>query len=394
MRVLFVLPYVPSLIRVRPYQLLRELADRHQIAVLATGSERDEMSVAALRSICHSVTVVPVSTGAALRSCAQAIIRGAPLQAAVCRDPRLSRELARLLAVGQFDLVHVEHLRAAHVGTTLPAGLPTVYDSVDSISLLLERTQQQSHSLAQRLLASVELARMRRYEAGALRHFDRTAVSSEDDRQALQTLAPEVDLAVIRNGVDLDSFRPGPAPRPAATLVFSGKMSYHANATAALLLAQQVLPRVQREHPDVRLHIVGSGPPRSVRALARDPAITVTGYVADMQEQLTRATVAVCPVTVKVGIQNKVLEAMATGLPVVSTPRGLDGLLAQPEQEILIGADPAGLATQISRLLAEPPLRERLGRAGRHYVETHHRWSGAAQQFEELYERALKRVRR
>src|SRR6185437_14741692 len=125
---------------------------------------------------------------------------------------------------------------------------------------------------------------------------------------ALGRLAPDRSVSVIANGVDLDYFRPLAAAREPATIVFSGKMSYHANVSAALYFVQNVLPLVRTEHPGVRVRIVGSHPTARVRKLASDPGIEVTGHVQDIRESLGRATLSVCPVTVKVGIQNKILE--------------------------------------------------------------------------------------
>jgi glycosyltransferase involved in cell wall biosynthesis len=170
-------------------------------------------------------------------------------------------------------------------------------------------------------------------------------------------------------------------------------MSYHANATAALFLARTVFPLVRAAHPEARLRILGSGPPPEVRALARDPAISVTGYVDDLREPLGRAAIAVCSVSVEVGMQNKILEAMAMALPVVSTRLGAEGLLARPEHEILIGDSPSELAGQISRLLKDADLRRNLGLAGRRYVETQHRWGASAERFEELYGEAINQRR-
>jgi sugar transferase (PEP-CTERM/EpsH1 system associated) len=388
-RILFVLPYVPSRIRTRPYHLIRELATRHEVSVLAVGSRRDLEAAGAIRALCRRFEVVPLRLPEAAWSCVQAGLRGEPLQAAVCLSPGLRGRLSALVAAEQFDVVHVEHLRAAHLGATLPDRLPTVFDSVDCISLLLKRTRTSSHSTRQRAIASLEYAATQRFEARVVRRFDRVAVTAADDRRALQRLAPAVDVAVVPNGVDLEYFRPSPAAREPATLVFSGKMSYHANATAALFLARQVFPLVRAAQPEAHLRILGSGPPPEVRALGREPGISVTGYVDDLRDPLGRATIAVCSVRVKVGMQNKILEAMAMGLPVVSTRIGAEGLLARPEHEILVGESPADLAGQISRLLTDADLRRELGLAGRRYVETHHRWGASAARFEALYGEAI-----
>lgn len=390
MKVLFVLPYVPSLIRVRPYNFVRQLASRHDVTVLATDSGGGLSHAEGLRAHCRDVQVVPLRLSAAARSCAEAAIRGEPLQAAFCRSRELERRLVDLLEEG-FDLVHLEHLRAAHLADLIPEGMPTLFDSVDCISLLQERTLLLSHSLRQRLAAALELSRTRSYEARLLRRFDRVAVTSPEDRRALLSLEPRAEVAVLPNGVDLDYFRPREAPSEPATLVFSGKMSYHANVTALLHFVRDILPLIRRRQPDVHLRVVGSAPPAAVRCLARDPAISVTGYLADIREAVGRATVAVCPVKVRVGIQNKVLEAMAMALPVVCTREAVQWLEARPGRDLLVADDPAGFADHVCRLLVDRGLRDEIGRAGRRYVEEHHRWEAAAGRLEGLYQEAVER---
>ncbi len=387
-RILFIAPYIPSPIRVRPFHFIRELARHHKVAVLATGTGRELADAARLRTMCQAVEVVPFTRSAALRSCLAATMRGIPLQAAVCQSPAFRRRLRDLLATGSFDLVHLEHLRASRLIEDIPDALPRVYDSVDCISLLLDRTRRSSHSARQRLIAMLELRRTQAYEAQLLARFDKVVVTSPDDASALGALNPSADITVVPNGVDLASFAPFEGPREAATLVFSGKMSYHANATAALHFVKEIFPAIRAVVPEARLRIVGSAPPPSIRELARDPAIEVTGYVPDLRAAIGTATVAVCPVTVKVGIQNKVLEAMAAGLPVVCSREGTAGLAARAGGDYLVADDSDGFARDVCRLLADPALRDDVGRAGRQYVESHHRWSAVVNQLEQCYSEA------
>jgi glycosyltransferase involved in cell wall biosynthesis len=388
-KILYVTPYLPSLIRVRPYQLIRHLARRHEVTVLAVGSAADDAEASRLALGCRRVEVAPTTLPGSLASCAGAALRGRPLQAAVCQSPALRRRLRELLDRERFDVVHLEHLRAAALGASLPPELPTVFDAVDCISLLQRRTLAASHCRRQRLLAALEIRRTRRYEASLLGRFDRVAVTSPDDRAALLELAPGAPVAVVPNGVDLDYFRPWSGEREPAMLAFSGKMSYHANATAVVHFVDRILPLIRRERADARLRVIGSQPPAGLRALARDPAIEITGYLPDIRPALGGATVAVSPMTVKVGIQNKVLEAMALGAPVVTTRAGASGLAAVPDRDLLVADSPAEFADHVLRLLADAPTRRALAEAGRCYVEANHRWERAAEQFVALYEQAI-----
>jgi len=184
--------------------------------------------------------------------------------------------------------------------------------------------------------------------------------------------------------VDLAYFHPNEIPRR-PEVVFSGKMSYHANTTAALYLAQEVMPRVWQRRPDVHLTIVGSRPPRAVRALSGE-RVTVTGYVEDIRPFLWRAALAVAPMPYGAGIQNKVLEAMACATPVVATPQAVSALTAQPGRHLLVGKSADELAGHILYLLEHPEAAGAIGRAGRAYVEQSHDWQVVAQRLEHLYE--------
>ena len=359
--------------------------------MLATSSAQELAYVEQVRELCSRVVVEPLNLRQGLKNCLAAPMRREPLQAAICRSPAVERALLDLLNSDSFDLVHVEHLRAAHLGTLIPKDIPTVFDSVDCISLLLERTMRASHSRRQRVLAALELLATRAYESRLLNRFDRVAVTSQEDGRALQELAPASEVAVVPNGVDLEYFHPLNGSGEPATLVLWGRMSYHANVTAALHFVKRIFPLIRRICPDVHLRIVGSSPSRMVRALARDPAISVIGFVPDIRAAIGGATVAICPVTVKVGVQNKVLEAMAMGLPVVCTEEGYEGLAATPGQDLLVAASEREFADHVCRLLADPRLRKRVGAAGRRYVEDHHRWDTAARKIETLYSDAVAR---
>ena len=393
MRILFVTPYIPSVVRVRPYNFIRALAAQgHSIRLVALRPPEDrEAPIDELRQACAHVDVFPLSRFRTLLNALAALPTRLPLQAAYSHHPKAEAHLRRLVATGQYDVLHVEHLRGAVLAGRLNR-IPRVWDSVDSIAFLFEQTRRHAPRLRQRLIARFELGRTRRFEARAPLQFDQTLVTSPADAEAIRHLASRQlngRIAIIPNGVDLDHFTPGsPAAANLPVVLFSGKMSYHANSAAALYLAHEIMPRIWAACPDARLLIVGKDPTAAIRALADDPRVTVTGTVADIRPHLQRATLAVAPMLYGAGIQNKVLEAMACGLPIVATPIVCHSLKVTPEQDILLGDNPDQLANQSLRLLREPTLRHSLGLAGRRYVEQHHQWPEIVRHLVRVYETA------
>jgi glycosyltransferase involved in cell wall biosynthesis len=211
------------------------------------------------------------------------------------------------------------------------------------------------------------------------------------DREALLSLNGQKsspDVSVLQNGVDLDYFAPSTAAsRQRATIVTSGKMSYHANVTMTLYLAEEIMPRVWAQQPELELVIVGKDPAPEIQSLRHHPRIRVTGTVPDIRPYLSTATVAVAPVTYGAGIQNKVLEAMACGTPVITSAQAVSAIAATPGHHLLVADDATSFAEAILHLTTDKTRREAVGAAGRAYVECHHDWSRIAMALEGIYVR-------
>ncbi len=249
-------------------------------------------------------------------------------------------------------------------------------------------------------MARLDLDRTRRFEARVPPSFDRILATSTVDAAHLMSLmgdnagvAPTMLSAVdvVPNGVDLDYFTSDGGPRDPATLVFTGKMSYHANVTAALSLLRDIMPRIWSQRPDVKLVIVGKKPPKAIRDLADRHAgrVTVTGFVPDIRPYLRRSTIAVAPISYGAGIQNKVLEAMACGTPVVATSAAARALEAEPGHELLLADEPMAFAATVVSLLRDPERRRSIGEAGRAYAERTHSWSKMTERLENIYDELI-----
>lgn len=400
MRIAFVTAYPPSRVRVRADAFVRELAREHEVTVVcACRASREWDDVAALRARGLQVIVVSEPAWRAAARATGAMVAGASLQVAHGAGGALRRAVWDLVATGRIDVVHAEHLRTVASVRGLP--VPVVWDAVDCISQLYELGGRHGSTPMMRLIGEMEARRARHEEQLLLHSLRHVLVTSGRDRRALrrgweQSRSPglrQSDLVpwrpaavhVVRNGVDLRYFMPGMWTRQANLLVLSGKMSFHANVAAAELLAQQIMPRIWEERPDVRLLIAGSDPPRTVRALSADPRIAVTGYLPDLRPALAGAAIAVSPTPYAVGVQNKVLEALALGTPVVAMPAAVGGLSTIAGRDLLVAGTPHSFARTVVELLDDADRQATLARAGRRYVERHHSWAGAARQLTEVY---------
>ncbi len=401
MRVLFVVPYVPSLVRVRPYNLIRHLAALgHEITIATVWTDaQSKDEVEQLRRNGFRVQADYLPQQRSLWNCLRALPGSTPLQAVYSWQPALMRRLDREAA--NFDVVHVEHLRGANYGLALKAQLsrcgktlPVVWDSVDCITHLFRQAVNRSQSPLRRLLTRLELGRTERYEGWLVKQFDQVLVTSTAEQAALRSLLPagqQIDcLNVLTNGVDLAYFTPGTAAeREPARLVLSGKMSYHANVSMVAHFVSSILPLIWARQPEASLWIVGKDPPARIRGLAEDRRISVVGTVSDIRPYLQRASVAVAPLTYGAGVQNKVLEAMACATPVVAYPQAVSALAVQPGVDVLTPHGPQAFAEAVLDLLENPAQQRAIGAAGRQFVETHHRWDRVAMQLEKYYDELI-----
>lgn len=419
MNILFVAPYAPNPVRVRPYEFVRTLLRRGHAVTLAGlwTSEAERADLAQLAAFGATVISEPMPTWRSLRNSAITLLRSTPLQASYSWNPALMAQLQAVLQRGDIDAVHVEHLRGSRYALGVrqffaanPARRrPVVWDSVDSISYLFEQAVQSSRSLKARLMTWIELERTRRHEAWLVGQFERTLVTSALDKAAFvglldryagEQLRPlTARIEVIGNGVDLAHFAfRDPRARPADRIVFSGKMSYHANVTAALHLVNDIMPHVWAQRPAVQVWLVGKDPSAEVRRLAETASplpgsearrVVVTGGVPSMPEYIQGATIAAAPLLYGAGIQNKALEALACGTPVVATAQATAALRVQSGQELLVADGAEAFADAVLKLLGDVELRARLGAAGRRYVEAYHSWDAAAQLLEAAYRAPL-----
>lgn len=397
MRVLFVTPYPVSRIRIRSYGFVSQLARKHDVTVCALGmDESAQADMQDLRRQGIMISGIQEKRAQKFLRCLGTLGTRLPLQVAYDAAPALRAAIRAQLSSGQFDLLHVEFIRAlGALPDSLP--LPVVWDAVDCISQLYEQGARFGATPMLRLIGRQEARRVRAFELEQLRRFRHVLVTSERDRQALLALARGgeahekrlAEITVLPHGVDQHYFSPRTGPGQAETLIFTGKMSFHANIAGVLTLVRQILPRIWKQRPGVRLIIAGSNPPEAVRRLAADPRIEVTGYVPDLRPYLERAQVAVSPLPYAVGMQNKVIEAMASGTPVITSSSACAGLQAVPDRDLLLADEPEAFAAAVLRVLDDRALWNSLVEHGLAYIAQHHNWEPIIERLTAVYERAI-----
>ncbi len=310
-----------------------------------------------------------------------------PSQAAHAFAPELWREVERRLSTTDYDAVHLFGGIQVYELAAALNGLKTVITPYESFSLYLRRALVAGEAdLRAQLALRGQLWAARRYESWMYTPYDAVTVLSEPDRDELLALNPDYNVTVIPNGIEMERF-PSPDPsaeRDPAHLLFVGNYDYAPNRDAALWLANEILPKVRQQVPDTRLSLVGNAPPPELQALANDP-ISVTGRVPDVRPYLQGATVFVCPLRYGAGIKNKVLEALASGIPVVATPVSVDGITITDGESALVANDAEELAAATVRVLQNDALRQTLGERGRAVVEGGYSWRSVAERYAALY---------
>lgn len=369
------LPYPPDKgDRIRAYHLIQHLSQRARVHLACLADEPvPSESVSALQEFCARVRVVPVRSSRWARALSS-LARGGTVTAGAFYSPglvRVIREWARdtpFTAALASSSAMVSYMRRHEL-----AGIPAVVDLVDVDSQKWLDYAAASRG-ARASLYRTEGRRLRKLESSLPSWARAVTLVSEAETELFRSFCPSPDVHTIPNGVDLEYFRQQSPALVEDGCVFVGALDYKPNVDAVTWFCKEVWPSVVHGHPNARLRLVGRRPVPEVLRLAEVPGVDVVGQVPDVRPHLAWAAVAVAPLRIARGVQNKVLEALAMRKPIVASPQALAGLRERLDLPALTATTPAEWAEHIGRLLDDEPLRRQLGAAGRRYVEAHHSW--------------------
>ena len=372
--------------KIATYNQIRHLAKKHEVAVLCLAENRDDLAnVEALSPIVASIHAVPLSPQRARIRALYGLASGTPLTVAYFNEPELHQRVASHMANRRCDAVIIYSSGVAQFVEKY-SNVPRVMNFGDLDSLKLE--QYAAKSLPpMKWVYQCEYHRLLQYERHLAASFSHSVVHTQRELSDFQRLIPGVPVACVRNGVDLEFFQPLDLPKKPNSLVFTGVMDYFPNVEAVTWFCKEVLPIIRLEIPDVSFVICGARPNAVVVRLAKLPGVVVTGRVADVRPYLAQASVGVVPLRIARGIQNKLLEAMAMGLPVVSTTAAYVGVEAKSGRDLLIADDPISFANAVIGLLQDESRRREMGRSARELIEKSYTWTTQLSHLDRVLER-------
>jgi sugar transferase (PEP-CTERM/EpsH1 system associated) len=375
--------------KLKIWHLARQLVRRgHELHLLTFAqSAEDREAKAKLEGVFSSVTQIGLPSWKSAMHCLSAAWDSKPVQVLYFQDAAMRAALQDILSKNQFDAVHVQHLRMAPY-LAADKSLPRILDLPDAFSLYWKRRQSVDRGFFQKRFETLEAARVLRYEP-VMKRYELSLVCSQEDLDYLEETHHPGNLRLLPNGVDLETFFPRNHDYTHhQTLLFTGNMDYAPNVDAVGYFVEEVLPLIRQRHPEVRFVIAGQRPVESVRKLA-GPGVEVTGFIEDLAAKYNEASVVVAPLRFGAGTQNKVLEAMAMGIPVVCSNIGFAGLGIAQGEGAFMHRDPQGFASTVCDLLDSQSLRERTGAAGLRVMQDRFGWEAIARRLEGYFAEAI-----
>lgn len=363
--------------KIRAYHVLEHLAAKHEVWLGAGADDPADLQHLEMAKVRYRDAYFG-ALGPAQRALnmARGALVGAPLSVARFRHVGLMRWVQRVLTEVRPDVVYVY---SSAVAQYLPAqALPRQGLIIDFVDADAEkwRAYAEKAPIPLRWVFGAEFRKLVQFDRTALGQATAGILISNTERRLLAALLPEGDtkLHVMANGVDTDYFQPTSQASDSRSIVLCGTMDYRPNIDGAIWFAREILPKVRARFPQAVFQIVGARPTPQVKALAELANVEVTGSVPDVRPYLANAAVVVAPLRIARGIQNKVLEAMAAGRPLVATPEALDGIDARPGRDLLVGANAESFADAVSDvLLGRAPAD--LGESARRHVVSHYQWA-------------------
>jgi polysaccharide biosynthesis protein PslH len=392
MKILYVchrVPYPPQRGgKIRPFNMISHFAKKHEVTVASLARSREELAESeGLKDHCKELICERVSLlGAGARMLARAPTR-TPFSMGYFFSPALKARIDEAVRRERFDLIFVHCSSVAQYVADVP-GVPKILDfgDMDSQKWLI---YGQLRAFPLSLVYALEGKKLEAEERRLSPLFTLNTCTTQEELATLRGFATGVPSDWFPNGVDHAYFAPSDEPYDPDLISFIGRMDYYPNQEAMFRFCKSTLPLIRQRRPQAKLVIIGANPSAQIKQLASLPGVSVTGSVPDVRPHVIRSAVNVAPLRIARGTQNKILESMAMGVPVVTSDVAARGVDAVVGEHLLCATTPMEESQAVLSLLNEPAARKRLSEAGRNRVLSHHDWRASMRRLDGIVEHCI-----
>ena len=388
MKILMITPYLPYPLlsggQIRTYNLLKNLAGKHEITLFSFIREKKEKKhIKELLKYCRNVKVIQRRKAWDWRNVFLAGLTGYPFLVSIYLSITLKKLIKKELETNNYDLIHAETF---YVMPNLPeTNLPVLLVEQTIEYLVYQNFVRNFKFFPIKPLLYFDVAKIKIWEKHYWKKAARLAAMSEEDKKIIQRHLKNIKTDIVANGVDIGYFNKAKIQKPARpTLLFVGNFKWLPNKDAARFLVEKMWPVIKKKVPNAVLWIVGKNPTENIKRLAGKD-VKIDEFVKDIRNAFGKASVLVAPIRNGRGTKYKVLEAMAVGLPVVTTPLGIEGIDAISGREVLTAKSAGGLTRLTIDLLLKPSLGKKIARKAKKLVDIRYNWETISNDLDRIY---------
>jgi glycosyltransferase involved in cell wall biosynthesis len=395
MKILFVSlllphPYADHASAFTVFKTIKHLSKKHTISLVSfTRSEKEKEYVRFIKPYCKNVETVVLPQNRLRKLWVRTnLLTLTPINVSQSYSREMQDKIHFMISENKYDIVQMEYSPTGQYISAVK-NTATVINVHDMISISAERLVKNLKFSRKKLEWFIDSLIGRGYESRLYRKFNKVITLSEKLKDHLLDCDPSLKISVIPPGVDIPEVQKTYTSEKGKNLIFMGAMWRDENIDAVLYFYHSAFNLIRKDMPEVTLTIIGGSPSEEIKSLACDSGVRVTGYVEDFLPYYLKSDISVAPMRIGGGVQCKILDSMAAGLPVITTSQGNEGIGAREEEEIIVADDPKEFAQRTVELLQNGHRRKAIGQRGMDFVRRNFDWNQIIKRLETVYQECI-----